>query len=383
MIDDCNHCFLSAGHCVGSIDTVQFNVPLSSPSGSLNHPPPSDQYAVDPTSIQSNGGQGTGNDWAYFGCFPNSVTGLSPAVAQGAYFTLAPPPPVAGNTIRITGYGADSGTADNTQQTHAGPFVLDSGTTLGYQADTQGGNSGSPVIWDEADVAIGIHTHGGCSSGSNKGTDLANHAAFQAALNNPQGLCGSCGPPTIAQLSPDTLPSFPASTLTILGANLAGTQNVTVGSTVYGPGDFFVQNPSRVDVVLGLPGTLGVEQVTITTSQGTSNASPLTWVAPDPPVLEVPAAVNGGESLSWQYAGTPGDTAYLIVAFTSATFPFGGYSILSAPIILKVAPLGATSFDSLTVTAPSGSVTFFYSQVVTLNGGVTGASAVSTSVIFP
>lgn len=54
MIDDSEHCFLTAGHCNGGgnsdINVIQFNVPLSSscsfPSG-LNHPGPEDQYASD------------------------------------------------------------------------------------------------------------------------------------------------------------------------------------------------------------------------------------------------------------------------------------------------------------------------------------------------
>jgi V8-like Glu-specific endopeptidase len=196
LIDDCAHCFLTAGHCgtsSGSIGVCEFNVPFSNPNGSLVHPGPEDQYVSDPASIQSNGGQGTGNDWAYFGTFPNTQTGLTAGEAQGAWFTLAPPPPVAGSTIRITGHGTDSSpnsTYNQIQQTHNGPFWLHSGTLLQYQVDTTGGNSGSPVIWDDADVAIGIHTHAGCSATSgNQGTS-SQHPGLQAALAAPQGVCG-------------------------------------------------------------------------------------------------------------------------------------------------------------------------------------------------
>src|SRR5690606_4743604 len=84
LINDCNHCFLTAGHCAGSgLQVVQFNVPLSTSGGSLQHPGPQDQYAVDSGSLQSNGGQGVGNDWAYFGVFDNSTTGLTPHQANG------------------------------------------------------------------------------------------------------------------------------------------------------------------------------------------------------------------------------------------------------------------------------------------------------------
>jgi hypothetical protein len=96
MIDDCSKCFLTAGHCSGTgMQVVQFNVPLSTSGGSRQNPGPQHQYAIDQSSIQSNGGQGTGNDWAYFGVFPNSTTGQHPYQAYGGQaFTLVPPPAV-------------------------------------------------------------------------------------------------------------------------------------------------------------------------------------------------------------------------------------------------------------------------------------------------
>ena len=194
LINDAANCFLTAGHCTGNLNVVEFNVPLSSSGGSLNHPPPEDQYSVDPASMQSNGGQGVGNDWGYFGCFPNSNTGLTAAQAQGDFYILsATPPPVAGQDIRITGYGTVSSPVPQSwrqvQKTHAGPYFAFFGTTVQYTTDTSGGNSGSPVINEETGETIGIHTHGGCSStGGNSGTGI-NHAGLQAALANPQGVC--------------------------------------------------------------------------------------------------------------------------------------------------------------------------------------------------
>ena len=194
MIDDCSSCFLTAGHCDGNMQTVQFNVPLSTSGGALVSPSPDDQYAVDATSVQSNGGQGTGNDWAYFGVFPNSNTGLTPFEAQGARYTVDVPPPFnPSENIRITGYGADGSPQENNhvQQTHVGPWATSTGSLLQYVTDTEGGNSGSPVIHEESGVAIGIHTHGGCDpdgTGQNSGTSLS-HTGLQAALADPQGVC--------------------------------------------------------------------------------------------------------------------------------------------------------------------------------------------------
>ncbi|MDZ7622920.1 MAG: hypothetical protein U5J96_00510 [Ignavibacteriaceae bacterium] len=53
--------FVSAGHCLdGSSSTVvQFNVPISLPNGTIQHPGPEDQYSVNvSTKIFTNGGVG-------------------------------------------------------------------------------------------------------------------------------------------------------------------------------------------------------------------------------------------------------------------------------------------------------------------------------------
>jgi hypothetical protein len=188
---------LTAGHCSSSsLQTAQFNVPLSTSGGGLVHPPASDQYAVDVSSKQNNGGQGVGNDWGYFGCFPNASTGLTPFGKQLVRYHLALPPSFNGSeSIRITGYGTDSGSANQTQQTHSGPWATLNGNTVQYRTDTTGGNSGSPVVHEPSGNAIGIHTHGGCSttgSGQNSGT-ASTHAGLLAALASPTGVCAGSG----------------------------------------------------------------------------------------------------------------------------------------------------------------------------------------------
>ncbi|MCE9619125.1 MAG: dockerin type I repeat-containing protein [Planctomycetes bacterium] len=195
MINDANHMFLSAGHCPADpgFSVAQFHVPLSLGNGSVVNPPPEDQYAIDASSIQYANG-GIGNDWCYFGVFPNSNTGLTPFQKQQASFICAAPPPVADVTLRITGFGLDIGNASQTNQTSTGPFTNNPGTTLQYAVDTMGGNSGSPVIVEGQGVAIGIHTHAGCSfgGGANNGTSYS-RAGLQAALASPKGVCKAMG----------------------------------------------------------------------------------------------------------------------------------------------------------------------------------------------
>jgi len=181
---------VSAGHCLssaGSVNVLEFNVPLSLPNGTIQHPPPEDQYAADvSTRVYTNGG--LGNDWGVFEVFPNSITGLMPKEAQGSFFVLQQD--LGPDSIRITGFGVDDGEANQTQQTHIGPNAGSSGTTMRYRTDTQGGNSGSPVINGLTGVAVGVHTHGGCTSsgGNNNGTSTF-HPDFWAAVDGGAGGC--------------------------------------------------------------------------------------------------------------------------------------------------------------------------------------------------
>lgn len=202
IIDDAHHQFLTAGHCAhypSDLQVAEFNVPLSQSNGNIVHPGPEDQYAVDQESRQFTSGV-EGNDWAYFGCFPNTETGLTAFLAgNGEFYTLADQaPPVDGQTIRITGYGTVSNPLplewNQVQKTHAGPYWNLSGTILECRVDTTGGNSGSAVFDEDSDQAIGIHTNAGCyeSGGANSGTAVDNSGLI-TALENPLGVCAPFG----------------------------------------------------------------------------------------------------------------------------------------------------------------------------------------------
>lgn len=195
-INDCNRCMLTAGHCQApGLEVLQFNVPLSDRVGQMMMPPPEDQYAIDPDSIQGNGGNGTGNDWAYFGCFPNSNTGLTPAEAQEAWFTLITAPPMGEITIgaRVTGFGqATPDLPDEwnfTQTTHIGPILGFNGNVVSHGVDTTPGDSGSPVFDENSGKAYAIHTTGGCNdSGANAGTAVW-HPDVEWAILHATGVC--------------------------------------------------------------------------------------------------------------------------------------------------------------------------------------------------
>jgi V8-like Glu-specific endopeptidase len=206
LIDDLNRQFLTAGHCeTTGAHVMSFNVPLSSPSGAIKFPPPSDQYAAEPASVQGAGGL-PGADWRYFGVFPNSTTGLQPFQKQGESFVKGfAPTDGLGQLLRVTGYGETvppvSLEWNKVLKTGTGPMTSLSGTVLRYEVDTSSWNSGSPVIQELTGNVIGIHTHAGCQIGGNYGTALQN-IALQNALANPKGVCrtgsGSAGPPMFA-----------------------------------------------------------------------------------------------------------------------------------------------------------------------------------------
>jgi hypothetical protein len=173
------NCFLSAGHCGTNGQgggTMEFNVPLSSPTGVINHPAPSDQYAVDPESVQFENA-GVGFDWMYLGCFANSETGLTAYEAQADAYELTLTVPQEGDYTQkydhlasivkailclelpaITscmsasryGHGttAPRNELSQTQQFHGLPdSYVDQGNddTARYTIDTTGGDSGSAV----------------------------------------------------------------------------------------------------------------------------------------------------------------------------------------------------------------------------------------------
>ncbi|MFA6044557.1 MAG: dockerin type I domain-containing protein [Phycisphaerales bacterium] len=197
IFTDTNHTFLTAGHCsVGLGTAIEFNVPLSNSDGTLVHPSPEHQYAADAASAQASS-LAVGDDWCYFGVYPNSNTGLTPYQAQGVAYDLdVAAPPVDGQRVRITGFGTVSPpvsrTFSQTQRAGYGSYLEANDTTLRYDADTTGGNSGAPIYMLDTRTVVGIHTNAGCDAtgGSNAGT-AAQSPGLQTALASPRGVCGS------------------------------------------------------------------------------------------------------------------------------------------------------------------------------------------------
>ncbi|MBI3949628.1 MAG: hypothetical protein HY314_04140 [Acidobacteria bacterium] len=290
---------VTAGHCSGSsATTLEFNVPNSLSDGTIQHPPPQDQYAVDPASKVFHN-NGIGDDWGTFQVFPNSTTGLLPITAQGASFTvvqnLGPP------DIRITGYGIDNNdpTRNQTQQTHVGPNAGSSGTVMRYRTDTEGGNSGSPVIDAATGNAVGVHTNGGCTQtgGNNSGTATTN-TAFWNALNPS---------PTITVTVPNGGESWQVGTMqtiTWTSSNVSGNVKIALSrSGIGGPFEtLFADTTNDGSEPWMVSGTTSSNCFVKISSVGNpavsdlSNAAFTISAAPTPTITVV--APNGGEN--WQ-----------------------------------------------------------------------------------
>ncbi|MBN1811336.1 MAG: trypsin-like peptidase domain-containing protein [Anaerolineae bacterium] len=194
---------LTAGHCIGAgTQLLQFNVPPSQADGTPVNPPPEDQYPIEPVSNIDwfNDGDGAiGNDWAVFETFANSNTGLRAVLVQGAFYRMSRD--INPSNVRVTGYGVDflpPGSTGNlnadsqTEQTHSGVYLGEtvqgaSDVFIEYTVDTEGGNSGSPVIDTANGLTVGIHTNGGCNppSQGNTGTGFEHNNLENAIQTFP------------------------------------------------------------------------------------------------------------------------------------------------------------------------------------------------------
>ncbi|KAI9184590.1 hypothetical protein H9P43_003648 [Blastocladiella emersonii ATCC 22665] len=223
-ITDKNGCHVTAGHCFQGKELedqiIQVNVPQSAVittagqrTAILRHPHPKFQFAVDTKSVQFNltplsGGEAA-EDWAYFGTFPNPNTGMThrETIGNKAY-TLAKVDAATGNldaanavkagdAVKIYGYGFVTSQArkqmSQVQQEADGKVVsLPDRFHVRHRIDTEGGCSGAVI--SVGDVAVGIHTNGGCTarSGTSANTgSLVSMPAFQRAIASPKGVCAA------------------------------------------------------------------------------------------------------------------------------------------------------------------------------------------------
>ncbi len=348
-IASADSCAVSAGHCFsgGSLMVAEFNVPASLSSGALQHPPVDDQFTIDTSTLTFNN-NGLGDDWGVVKLNTNNL-GQTAAQRYGHY-NVASFIPNPNDTIRITGYGTDSGVDNQTNQTNSGPYDTTTGTRLRYVVDTTGGNSGSPVIFESTGEVVGVHTNGGCTStgGSNSGTSLSN-VGFQAAFST---LCQTTATaPPVASFTQtatsvvagqsvsftSTSSNFPTSYAWDFDGD--GTTDATTSSA-----SFTYTTAGTFDVSLTVTNALGSDTLTVT---GAVTVNPLT-PASLPYSQDFNAGLpTGGE---WTFVSEPGGRILATIDATPSPNSGGNALVMDATTQSAAATNDSTLFLDLTGT---------------------------------
>jgi V8-like Glu-specific endopeptidase len=174
-------CIITAGHC-SSGTVIQFHVPASTSGCLVVNPPIADQFPI--TGVQFVNG-GVGNDWGVMKVGTNNL-GQRPVQRYGTYRKISNGAsslqiPI-GSGINIFGFGVDlTCTLSQTQQLSTGAITNVLASSLQYNADVRGGNSGSGMINQNTLFGVVTHCQVGCP---NHGTrvDLATFVAARSSL---------------------------------------------------------------------------------------------------------------------------------------------------------------------------------------------------------
>ncbi|MHC5029033.1 MAG: trypsin-like serine protease, partial [Planctomycetota bacterium] len=175
-------CVVSAGHCVGADDVLQFRVPASNGNCSLNHPGPEDQFPITSRLFENNG---VGGDWAVMTTGTNHI-GETPYERYGMLRRIATVPPDVDDACANWGYGIDEECVRNQiQQTHDGTITDVNATNLEFDVDITFGNSGSSLLANDEIIGIVTHCTESCPPNFATRMDLPEFIAARNALCPP------------------------------------------------------------------------------------------------------------------------------------------------------------------------------------------------------
>ena len=195
-------------------------------------------------------------------------------------------------------------------------------------------------------------------------------------------------PASIAAVQPGSVTMAELSELPVrvLGQGLEYADEVHVGDQV-----LTLQDPAVTAVGFGelvlqpSPSALGTVPISVLNhGMPESNAMPLAFAATHPPVLATDAVAFTGASFEWKLFGGAGHTGLLLLAATPSTFTLKGWTVLREFILITSVPLDAVGTGGLQVIVPPAAAGLaFYSQFVTVQGGVIGATNITlTLVVF-
>ena len=157
---------------------IQFNVPPSQSNCNLVNPPVAEQFPITGSLFQNGG---VGADWSVKTTGTNNL-GQTIYQRYGQFRPIATTPPAVNNSISFWGFGLDlTCVKSQTQQLSTGSVTLVNSSSLQFNADVRGGNSGSGVIRNGEIIGIVTHCSLGCP---NFGTrmDLAAFVAARTSL---------------------------------------------------------------------------------------------------------------------------------------------------------------------------------------------------------
>jgi hypothetical protein len=226
---------------------------------------------------------------------------------------------------------------------------------------------------------------GGCSNnvtlfGPTERAQITSFAASRSCLSIvPQA-------PQITAASPSSVTVFAPGNLVLTGSGFTGATSYRVGTQVFTTG-FSVSSDTTMSVTMPQGAAIGPTTVAVTNGQGTSNAFATSYTLTAPPKLRATAVVQpSGGLASFDFAGTPGRSWFLVLGLTPTTSPFQGFPLLSPQLLLTAgtfpAPLG---ISNVTVPVPGGlGFLLLYLQVLEANAlpAATGTTNVATIVLL-
>lgn len=199
----------------------------------------------------------------------------------------------------------------------------------------------------QPDCRIMCSGNGGCTG--NVSSFGASERSQIVAFRNTRGCLSQASTiPTLSSITPMSVTVFQPAEVTVTGTGFVGTSQVQVGTATLGPGQFTVASDTTLRFTPPEGLMIGLATIYITNLSGTGGPGVLFYNATNPPKLEVPAVVIGGQTLVWRFGCIPNHPWFLLVSLTNATTPFQGWPLLQGYSVLSVGgldPVGIGSFS--------------------------------------
>ncbi len=192
--------------------------------------------------------------------------------------------------------------------------------------------------------------------------------------------------PQITGVNPGSVTVFNPGNVILTGSGFTGATSYRVGTQVYSSG-FFVSSDSTMSVAMPAGTAVGPTTIGVTNPQGTSNSFPSSYTLTAPPKLKATASVpSTGGVASFDFAGTPGRSWFLVLGISNTTTPFQGFPLLDPQLLLTAGAFGPPlGVANVSIPVPPGlGLLIFYLQVLEADAtpAATGTSNIVTTVLL-